>query len=957
MSDDASNSPELTGDQLRRRFSRSQSFFRKRYMNEYNKNKVDSLKRGQTVLDFPSEERDRLVRDNERKENWKRWGPYLSERQWGTVREDYSENGDTWHSFPHDHARSRVYRWGEDGLLGVCDRQCRVAFSLALWNGNDNILKERLFGLTGPQGNHGEDVKELYYYLDSTPTHSWMKALYKYPMAAYPYKDLVEENGRRDRLAREYELQDTGVLDKDLYFDVEIRYAKETPDDILIEVQVTNRSKDTAHDLHIIPQAWFRNTWVWGIEDEAGTKRPCMKVLDKQAGAGPVIELWQSTLGYYQLAYDKASNGVEPEIIFTNNETNFKSLYGGDNKSQYTKDGFHEYIVNGKKEAVNPDRVGTKCGVYYKLQQVPPEETVVIRLRLSAKDEAPAAEQTFGTDFENTIETREFEADEFYASRFPRDLRRSSRTVARQAYAGLLWTKQFYSYDINVWLDGDPLSEVKPPEARKSGRNVDWRHLFNRDVISMPDKWEYPWYAAWDLAFHMIPFAKIDPFFTKKQLVLFLREWYMHPNGAIPAYEFNFGDVNPPVHAWACWRVYKMTGMRGDRDIDFLKRVFHKLMLNFTWWVNRTDPFGKNLFGGGFLGLDNIGIFDRSSPPPNVMLEQADGTAWMAFFCVTMLDMAMELAVEDPAYEDIATKFFEHFVAIAHAMNDDHGGLWNEEDGFYYDRFYRHGETGTLKIRSTVGLIPLYACLVLEDDVMQKLPNFTKRMRWFLKYKPKEAAEISCNIGPEKDFFHLLAIPSRKKLERIISYVVDENEFLSPYGLRSLSKYHQEHPYHFPHDANYSVGYVPGESNTGMFGGNSNWRGPIWFPVNYLLIEALERYHYYFGDDFKVECPKGSGQMMNLKEVSQEIAKRLSKLFLPSGEGNKHRPVYAGNEFYDKPENQELLQFFEFFHGCSGEGLGASHQTGWTALVVRCLDKFSSDAPQRIPRKSNDSLE
>jgi hypothetical protein len=892
-------------------------------------------------------EAERLEQDGRREQNWKRWGPYLAERQWGTVREDYSEGGSCWEYFPHDHARSRAYRWGEDGLLGISDREGRLCFAIALWNERDPILKERLFGLTGPEGNHGEDVKEAYFYLDSTPTHSYMKALYKYPQRAFPYADLVEQNRRRGKLDLEYELADTGAFDDGRYFDVIAEYAKGSPNDLLIRITIANRGPDDA-PIHLLPTLWFRNSWSWGREGERyGPKPHLQRVSDSRVAAAH----W--SLGRFVLDAAPASSGEVPRLLFTENETNVERLYGARNLSAHVKDAFHEHVVDGRADAVNPAGAGTKAAAYYRLT-VPAGGDVSVVLRLTEEGEARA--EAFGDDFERTFRLRAAEADTFYATRIPATLSDEERRVSRQAYAGLLWSKQFYHYAVGEWLEGDP-AQPAPPRSRHDGRNGDWRHVYNADVISMPDKWEYPWYAAWDLAFHTIALARVDATFAKDQLILFLREWYMHPNGQIPAYEFAFGDVNPPVHAWAVWRVYKMTGERGKRDRQFLARAFHKLLLNFTWWVNRKDPEGHNLFAGGFLGLDNIGVFDRSRPlPTGGHLEQADGTAWMAFYCATMLSMALELASEDPAYEDVASKFFEHFVAITEAINSLGGtGLWDEKDGFYYDQLHVDQTQAPLRVRSMVGLIPLYACEIIEDDVIAKLPGFAKRMRWFLDNRPELARYTSymaaTNSHNGKEHSHrLLAIPSRARLERVLRYLLDESEFLSPYGIRSVSRVHREQPYIFRYGGEeFRVDYDPGEGTTGLFGGNSNWRGPIWFPVNYLLIEALERYGHFYGDSLKVECPVGSGIMLTLDAVAQELSSRLAQLFLPDARGQ--RPSHGGDERFATDDAwRDLVLFHEYFHGETGRGLGASHQTGWTALIVRCLENLSADRGEPVAR-------
>jgi hypothetical protein len=867
----------------------------------------------------------RLAEDRARQRNWKRFGPYLAARQWGTVREDYSEWGSCWDYFPHDHARSRAYRWGEDGLLGITDRQGRLCFAIALWNGRDPILKERLFGLTGPEGNHGEDVKESYFYLDSTPTHSYMKALYKYPQAEFPYTRLVEENRRRGKQDREFELTDTGVLADGRYFDVTVEYAKASPDDILIRVTAANRGPEAA-TLRLLPILWFRNTWSWGRHGEGYSSKPSIV-----RAADDAVVARQDSLGGYRLTCEGA-----PELLFSENETNAQRLYGVANASPYVKDGFDEYVVHGRAEAVNPAGVGTKAAALYRFE-IPPGESRVVRLRLTVESEVGAA--PLGTAFDSAFQARIDEANAFYAARIPATLSPDEQNVMRQAFATLLWSKQFFHYDVRAWLEGDP-AQPAPPSSRRSGRNAEWRHLYNRDVISMPEKWEYPWYAAWDLAFHMLPFARLDPHFAKEQLVLFTREWYMHPNGQLPAYEFAFGDVNPPVHAWAAWRVYKMTGKRGQRDRLFLSRVFQKLLLNFTWWVNRKDSEGNNLFGGGFLGLDNIGVFDRSRPlPTGGSLEQADGTAWMAFYCGTMLSMALELAREDATYEDMASKFFEHYVAIADAMNTMGGpGLWCEQDGFYYDQLRLDQQVVPLRIRSMVGLLPLLACEILEHDTLDRLPGFSRRMQWFLDNRPDLACRIA--YAAEGHGHRLLAIPSRERLERVLRIMLDEREFLSPYGIRSVSRIHGEHPYVFHVGGDeYRVDYAPGESTSGLFGGNSNWRGPIWFPVNYLLIEALQRYHHFYGAGLKVECPTGSGVMMALDEVARELSRRLASLFLPNGDGR--RPFHGDDfQFASDLHFRDHVMFNEYFHGDTGRGLGASFQ-GWTLLVTRCFEDLA----------------
>jgi hypothetical protein len=868
-----------------------------------------------------NEELQRLQEDRARTKNWKRWGPYLSERQWATVREDYSPEGDPWDYFPHDHARSRAYRWGEDGLLGITDRECRLCFALALWNGRDHILKERLFGLTGPEGNHGEDVKECYFYLDSSPTHSYLKGLYKYPQSAFPYDQLVRVNRDRALNLPEYELVDTGVFEGSRYFDVFVEYAKQTPDDIHIRVTAANRAAEPA-ELVLLPTLWFRNTWVWGCAHEGCTLKP---------------RIWRADGGRIQTEHEALQPmyffcDATDEVLFTENETNFQRIYNFENYSPFVKDSFHEYIISGKKTATNPSLHGTKVAPVYRMKLGAGESRIVYLRLVSVADWDGKPQADAGV-----FDRRKSETDEFYEHLVGGLNDEESKNVARQAAAGLLWTKQFYHYVVKDWLTGDQY-EPKPPADRWQGRNHDWLHVYSRDVISMPDKWEYPWFAAWDLAFHMLPFAHLDPDFAKQQLQLFLREWYMHPNGQIPAYEFAFVDVNPPVHAWAAWRVYKISAPRGSRDIDFLESVFHKLLLNFTWWVNRKDTEGNNIFSGGFLGLDNIGVFDRSKPlPTGGYLQQADGTAWMGFYCLTMLSIALELAQTRPAYEDMASKFFEHFVAICDSMNSLGGtGLWDEDDGFYYDQLRMDGKAIPLKTRSLVGLLPLVAVEILEEEKIQRFKGFRRRMEWFLKHRQDLAKLIT--IDNEAGHIHrLLAVPTKERLCRILRYFLDENEFLSPFGIRSLSKIHMAKPYVFNADGNqYRVDYVPGEGNTHLFGGNSNWRGPVWFPINYLLVEALERYSHFYGDNLKVECPTGSGVLKNLQQVANELTHRLTRLFLPDSQGR--RPCHGQDLRYaSDPHWKDLVLFYEYFHGETGRGCGANHQTGWTGIVARLL--------------------
>jgi len=898
-------------------------------------------------------ESERLDEDRLRKRNWKRWGTYLADRQWGTVREDYSEDGDAWRHFPHDHARSRVYRWGEDGLFGVTDRQCRLCLSLALWNGKDPILKERLFGLTNEEGNHGEDVKELYFHLDATPTHSYAKALYKYPQAAFPYEDLVARSRARGRHLPEVDLEDLGVFDEGRYFDVTFEYAKRGPNDLLARFTVENRGPDAAV-LHLLPTLWFRNVWGWGRTGEGYGHEPSIRRAGRRT-----LRAESDALGPYVLEVEEAelegqSARLPARFLFTDNETNQERLHGTPNARPYVKDAFHEAIVHGREERVNPAERGTKAAAHV-VVTVPPGGRAVLRVRLCDESEwQPLADSRLSNEgvvtatagerahaFDTIVSARRAEADAFYETKSEPHLTAEERRIARHAYAGLLWTKQFYHYSIKEWIEGDPAT-VKPPAGRAArARNRDFaHHLYNRDIISVPDKWEYPWYAAWDLAFHMLPFAKIDPELAKSQLELFLREWYMHPNGQIPAYEWNLADVNPPVHAWAALRVYKLTAPRGARDRRFLAHVFQKLLMNFTWWVNRKDEGGNNLFSGGFLGLDNVGLFDRSKPlPGGGHLEQADGTAWMAFYCTTMLGMAVELAKHDPAYEDLASKFFEHFVAIAEAMNDLGGtGLWNEEDGFYYDQVTVGERAIPLRIRSMVGIIPLFAVLAIDVDVLESLPGFSSRMRWFLDNRPDLSRFVTRRARPDGTVHRLLAIPSAERLVRVLRYVLDETELLSPHGVRSLSKAHST-PYEVVLGGEtLRISYVPGDSDSGMFGGNSNWRGPVWLPLNHLLIESLDRYHYFYGDSLKVECPTGSGVLMTLAEVATELSRRIAGLF-KAQEGGVRPCMGAHPLFRDDPFFRDLPLFHEYFDGDTGRGVGASHQTGWTALVVHTLGR------------------
>jgi len=890
-------------------------------------------------LFFMTPERKRLDEDHSRTANWRRWGTYLPERQWGTVREDYSADGNAWAYLNHDDAPARTYRWGEDGLLGWCDRQCRLCFSFAFWNGKDAMLKERLFGLDNHEGNHGEDVKEVYYYQDATPTNSYVRALYRYPQAAFPYEALRAENGRRQYCDREYEIEETGVFDEGRYWDLSIEYAKGAPGDICIRLTAKNCGPETAR-LHILPTLWFRNTWAWGRVDEFSKRKPTMKLV------GPnQLETLHDTLGHHNYELVTAPGDVKPVWMFTENESNSLRLFGVPNRTPFVKDAFHRHVIHNEKLAINPAHTGTKSAVWLQAELAPGAETRV-ELRLTRIDMQHGKKQR--DPFAQILTARRVECDSFYRDVLG-PLEPEEARIAREAYAGLLWTKQFYHYVIPYWLKGDP-GQVPPPPSHAHIRNMDWRHFFARDILSIPDKWEYPWFAAWDLAFHMLPMAHLDPDFAKSQLLLLLREWYMHPNGQMAAYEWNFGDVNPPVHAWAVWRVYKITAVDGVRDMDFLERGFQKLLLNFTWWVNRKDPGGRNVFGGGFLGLDNIGVFDRSKPlPGGGDLEQADGTAWMAFYCLTMLSMALELARERPAYEDIASKFLEHFVAISDASNalsDD--GLWDEKDGFYYDRWRAGGVTAAMRVRSMVGLLPLIAVEVLDEATIHSLKGFRSRFEWFQINRP----DLARHITHDEHGRILLAMPSRARLERVLARLFDPDEFLGSCGIRSLSKAHGADPFVLKTGGEeHVVGYEPGESQSWMFGGNSNWRGPIWFPVNYLLLEALLRYDHFYGNNLKVQFPTGSGKPVRLHEAALKIGQRLVNIFTPDSNGK--RPFQGRMaDLYEKLGWQDDLLYHEYFHGDTGEGLGAAHQTGWTALVCRLIEKL----PQKTKAKPKKSV-
>jgi hypothetical protein len=873
------------------------------------------------------------------------WGPYLSERQWGTVREDYSPDGEAWDFFPFEHSHARTYRWGEDGLAGVSDNHSRLCVALGLWNGRDPILKERLFGLTNSQGNHGEDVKEVYYHLDATPTHSYLKLLYKYPQAEFPYQRLREKNAARTREEREYELLDTGVFDDNRYFDVFVEYAKAGPHDMLMRVTAHNRGPESAL-LHLLAQVWFRNTWTW----EPEVQRPLL------LGCDDTIEAHHPSLGTYTFYCDRPL-----ELLFTENETNVPKLFGVDDGGEYYKDAFGEYLIEGRREAVNPKQNGTKAAAHFP-RVIAAGESTEIRLRWSSEPLAKPFK-----DFDAIFDKRQHESDAFYGELQHNIPEEDARNVQRQAFAGMIWSKQYFHYDVRRWLHGDP-GQPKPPPEREHGRNNDWQHLTNADIISMPDTWEYPWYAAWDLAFHCIPLAMIDAEFAKEQLVLLTREWYMHPNGQLPAYEWKFEDVNPPVHGWAAWRVFQIDRkQRGDcGDIAFLERVFHKLLLNFTWWVNRKDAHGHNIFQGGFLGLDNISLFDRSQPlPTGGHINQADGTSWMAMYSLNLMRIALELALHNPVYQDIATKFFEHFLAIAEAMTNMGGhegvGLWDEQDKFYYDELILpNGEMVCLRVRSMVGLIPLFAVETIEPEMLQRLPEFGKRLEWVMKHRPELAKLVSRWEEHGRGDRRLLSLLRGHRMKRLLARMLDETEFLSDYGVRALSAYHRDHPYTYGVNGDtISVEYVPGESNTNLFGGNSNWRGPIWFPMNYLIIESLQKFHHYYGDDFKVECPARSGNFITIQQVGDELARRLARLFLRNEKGE--RAVFG-----DCPKRQtdehfrDYLLFSEYFHGDTGRGCGAEHQTGWTGLIAKLLTPreehtsiLHADLP---PRSSGASL-
>ncbi len=904
-----------------------------------------------------AEER-RLEETRKREKNWRRWGCYVSERAWGTVREDYSKDGAAWDYFPFEHAASKAYRWNEDGIAGICDSKQRICFAVALWNEQDAILKERLFGLGGNVGSHGEDVKEYYFYLDNTPTHSFMKYLYKYPQKKFPYEKIYKQNSQRDKSQPEYELLDTGVFDDDGYFDVVVEYAKADADDICIKITAHNRGRHAA-PLHILPTVWFRNRWSWFETAD----KPTMKEIETATENLRVVHLTEEKRGDYTLTCAGAK-----QLLFCENETNFEKLYGGRNESPFAKDGVNDFVVNKKETAVNPQKAGTKAAAHY-VFDIAPQQSETIYLRLTSEPNDSGFETTanlelqnrdqrrktkdlsgkFIKDCERVFVERKKEADEFYLGIIPNNLTEDAKNVMRQSLAGMLWAKQFYHYVVKTWLEGDDRFPA-PPRERLKNRNSQWKHLYNDDVISMPDKWEYPWYAAWDSAFHAVALAPVDAEFAKEQLVLLLREWYMHPNGQIPAYEWAFSDVNPPVHAWAAHRVYQIEAKRtGKPDRAFLEKIFHKLLLNFTWWVNRKDTEGNNVFEGGFLGLDNIGVFDRNTKlPDGAHLEQSDGTSWMAMFCLNMLAIAVELAKEDPVYGDVASKFFEHFIYISDAMNnlgDENSELWNERDGFYYDVLHLEDKRNIpVKVRSMVGLIPLFAVETVEEKWLDHLPELKKRTAWFLENRADLTGDIACMQQSGRENRRLLAIVNKEKLRSVLRYMLSENEFLSDYGIRALSRFHKTNPYCFEIEGTqYAVGYEPGESTTEMFGGNSNWRGPVWFPMNFLLIESLQKFDFYYGDNFKIEFPTGSERMLTLWEISQELSKRLSNIFLKDADGN--RAVFGNAEKFQRDEHwRDHLLFYEYFHGDRGAGLGASHQTGWTGLIGKLLQQIGAYA-------------
>ena len=878
---------------------------------------------------YDTREGTRLVMNQQNKGHWNRWGPFVAERAWGTVREDYSADGDAWNYFPHDHARSRAYRWNEDGIAGICDRHQYLCFALALWNGQDPFLKERMFGLSGPEGNHAEDVKEYFFYLDNTPTHSYMKYLYKYPQRRYPYEELLQVNGQRNREDPEFELVDTGIFDESRYFDVIVEYAKAKAEDLLVRITATNRGPEAAA-LRLLPTLWFRNTWSWGRD----LRRPVAQRGPQRSDGVSTVVATHWELGEYSLYCDGAD-----ELLFTENETNTIRLFSTAAESPYVKDAFHSYVVEGNRKAVNPAATGTKTAAHYS-RMLEPGQSMTFRLRLAAAYEQHLLEAPFA-DFEALFQHRIDEADEFYGVVLPEKMLDDEKSIARQAYAGMLWSKQYYHYVITDWLQGDPAGPV-PPAERLQGRNHDWTQVFTRDVISMPDKWEFPWFAAWDLGFHCLTLAQVDPQFAKDQILLMLREWYTHPSGQTPAYEWDFGDVNPPVLPLAARSVFEIERKRtGVADYDFLERVFQKMLLNFTWWVNRKDPMGKNIFEGGFLGMDNIGVFDRGNLPPGYLLGQADGTSWMATFAKTMLSTALILAERNPIYEDVASKFWEHFIYIADAMNsrdDPARSLWDESDGFFYDRLVAaDGQQTPIRARTMVGFVPLFGAWTVPEDIFQQHPSFQRRRQWFIDHRRSLVDSIGPMVVPGANNNLMLALVREDQLRRMLAYMLDENEFLSPYGVRSVSRYHLDHPLllHID-DHEYRLDYEPGESTTGLYGGNSNWRGPIWMPMNLLILHALEQYYSYYGDGFLVECPTGSGVKMNLLQVAGELTQRLTRIFTRDDQGK--RPVFGDCRLFDSdPHWRDLVPFYEYFHGETGRGCGASHQTGWTGLIALLL--------------------
>jgi hypothetical protein len=886
---------------------------------------------------YDTREGARLRMNQQRIGHWNRWGPFLAERSWGTVREDYSADGDAWRYFPHDHARSRAYRWNEDGIAGICDRHQYLCFALAFWNGRDPYLKERLFGLSGHEGNHGEDVKEYYFYLDNTPTHAYMKYVYRYPQDAFPYDRLVAENARRSRHDPEFELADTGVFHQNRYFDIVIEYAKREPEDLLIRVSIANRGPNPA-PIHILPTLWFRNTWTWGHDP----RRPTIVARDDKGRRDKTRTMLAT---HYELGEYILYCAGAHDLLFTENETNLRRLYGAPNAISYVKDAFHEYILHGNRAAVNPNATGTKAAACY-TQTVPAGQTITLQLRLSAIVGDHPLEAPFA-DFDTLFQQRQEEADEFYGVVLGDRLSPESKAIARQAFAGMLWSKQYYHFVVSDWLDGDP-AEPQPPAQHRTVRDHDWRHLFARDVISMPDKWEFPWFASWDLGFHCAALAHIDPQFAKEQIVLMLREWYMHPNGQIPAYEWDFCDVNPPVLSMAARAVFEIERIHtGVADCAFLQRVFDKLLLNFTWWVNRKDPLGKNIFQGGFLGMDNIGAFDRGKLPPGYLLGQADGTSWMASFARSMLSIALMLAENNPVYEDLASKFWEHFVYIANSMNsltDPTKTLWHEEDGFFYDHLTTPScETIPIRARTMVGFVPLFGATAVDAFSCQRHPAFNRRRQWFIEHRPQLVESVGPMVTPGAHNTLILGLVRTDQLRRMLARMLDEDEFLSPYGIRSVSRYHLEHPMVMQLDGQeYRLDYEPGESTTDLFGGNSNWRGPIWMPVNFLIIQALREYHLYYGNSFQVECPTGSGQMMTLEQVAKELGRRLAHIFLRDPHGR--RPVFGDcQRMSDDAQWRDYIPFYEYFHGDTGRGCGASHQTGWTGLIAQVLVMLSKE--------------